>query len=75
MMRHHEAMATQGHHFAGHGQFGILILLALAAALVIPLWRLLPRHGIPAWISFFAIFPPCALLLLWVVSFREETKG
>ncbi len=65
------------HHGMEHGgMMGIHLaaMLVMAAFLVIPFWKMLPRAGIPGWIALFAAFPPAALVLLWVVAFKEETK-
>ena len=45
--------------------------LFLAVLLVVPFWRLLPNYGIPKWVSLLAILPVGALILLWVLAFRE----
>ena len=37
---------------------------------VIPFWRRLPRFGLPSWVAVFAIFPPAAIILLWIMAFR-----
>lgn len=59
----------------GYGGGGLLWLLIFAALLVIPFWRILPRHGIPAWVSLFAIIPIGGLILLWVVAFKDKLDG
>ena len=48
----------------------IWMMLVTAVLLCIPFWRILPRVGIPSWLAIFAIFPPLALILLWVVAFK-----
>ena len=65
------------HHGYDHGFVGFHLagMLILAAFLVIPFWKMLPRAGIPGWIAFFAAFPPAALVLLWVVAFRDEKSA
>jgi hypothetical protein len=55
----------------GMGSFGFIGMLFFAALLVVPFWRILPRVGLPNWVALFAVFPPVALILLWVVAFKE----
>ena len=57
------------------GSTGVLYLLVMAALLVIPFWRILPRHGIPNWVALAAIIPLGALILLWVVAFKDKLDG
>ncbi|WP_375262945.1 hypothetical protein [Palleronia sp.] len=46
--------------------------LFLAILLVVPFWRILPSYGISKWVSLLAILPVGALILLWVLAFRES---
>jgi len=62
----------------GYGPGGGLIgMLLMGALVVVPFWRLLPRFGIPNWVALLAFFPPVALILLWVMAFRDrpDTAG
>lgn len=61
-----------GHGFAG---FGILWVVIFALLLIVPFWRLLPRFGIPNWVSLVAIIPLGALVLLWVIAFKDKIDG
>jgi hypothetical protein len=55
---------------------GMWILgLVMATLLVVPFWRILPRHGIPNWVALAAIIPLGALILLWVVAFKDKISG
>ena len=56
------------------GGGGLLWLLVLAGLLVVPFWRLLPRSGIPSWVALFAVIPVVALVLLWIVAFKEKSE-
>jgi hypothetical protein len=38
---------------------------------VMAFWKILPRAGLPFWLAAFAIFPPAAMILLWVVGFKK----
>lgn len=51
---------------------GFIGWLVLSALLVIPFWRLLPRYGIPAPVALAAVIPLGALVLLWVMAFKDE---
>jgi hypothetical protein len=51
--------------------FQLVLLVALVAIWVFPLWRILPRTGIhPAW-SLVAIIWPFAIVLLWVIAYKK----
>jgi uncharacterized membrane protein len=56
----------------GMGGFGIIWMIVAAALLIVPFWRLLPKVGLPNWVAIFAIFPLFALILLWIVAFKED---
>ena len=58
----------------GMGGGGFIWLLVMAALLVVPFWRILPRSGIPSWAAIFAVIPVVALVFLWIVAFKEESK-
>ena len=46
--------------------------LFLAVLLVVPFWRLLPNYGISKYYSVLAILPVGALILLWILAFRDS---
>ncbi len=50
-------------------------LVLLSVAFVVPFWRLLPDYGISAWWGLTAIFPPCALILLYIMAFGPGRQG
>ncbi len=54
------------------GASGIFMMLLVAALLIFPFWKLLPRFGYPAWLAFVAIIPIGALILLWVLAFSNK---
>ena len=67
-------MMTYG--YVGYGMGGgLLWMLLFSAIVIIPFWRILPRVGIPAWVSIVAIIPLAALVLLWVVAFKADVSG
>lgn len=51
---------------------GLLWWLIMAALLVVPFWKILPRHGIPQWVALLAALPLVALILLWIVAFKDD---
>ena len=54
------------------GGYGFLWMLIFAALLVVPFWKILSRHGIPNWVAIFAAIPLGALILLWLVAFKDD---
>ena len=61
--------------YGNYGYFGIggvIWLLIMAAVLVVPFWKILPRQGIPSWVAIFAVIPLGAIILLWVVAFKDK---
>ena len=54
---------------------GLLWFLILAAAVIVPFWRLLPKFGIPNWVALAALIPFGVVVLLWVMAFRDELLG
>ncbi|WP_294608211.1 hypothetical protein [Roseovarius sp.] len=59
----------------GMGGGGLIFMVIFAALLVIPFWRLLPKFGIPNWVAIVAVIPLGALILLWVMAFRDKIDG
>ncbi|MCZ0811923.1 MAG: hypothetical protein ACQEVT_15200 [Pseudomonadota bacterium] len=57
------------------GGGGMIFFLVMAVLVVIPFWRLLPKFGIPSWVALVAIIPLGALVLLWVMAFRDKIGG
>ena len=45
----------------------------ISAITVIPFWRLLPRFGIPAPVALVAIIPLGALVLLYIMAFKDDS--
>lgn len=56
----------------GMGGGGFLWMLIVGAVIVVPFWRLLPRFGIPSWV---ALVPLGAVILLYLMAFRDELNG
>jgi membrane protein implicated in regulation of membrane protease activity len=59
----------------GLGGGGFIWLIIVAALVIVPLWRLLPKFGIPSWVSLVAIVPFGVIILLWVMAFRDRVDG
>lgn len=59
----------------GYGMGFGLWWLIIAVVIVIPFWRLLPRFGMPNWLSLVSIIPLGALVLLYVMAFRDSDGG
>ncbi len=50
-------------------------LILLSAAFVPPFWKMLPAHGISSYWAITAIFPICALILLYIMAFGAKREG
>ena len=59
----------------GMGGIGLIWFILFAALMIIPFWKLLPRFGIPNWVAVFAIIPIGALILLWIMAFKDDLSG
>ncbi|MGG7644037.1 hypothetical protein ACQ5SP_04405 [Rhodovulum sp. YNF3179] len=57
------------------GGGGLIWFLVFGALIVIPFWRLLPQYRIPSWVALVAVIPLGALILLWVMAFRDKLEG
>ncbi len=56
------------------GNFSVwhwLIILMFFAAVIVPLWRILPRAGISKWAALFGFVPFGVLVLWWVLAFMQ----
>ncbi|MBK0397774.1 hypothetical protein H0I76_01110 [Limibaculum sp. M0105] len=58
----------------GH-PMGLIGFLVISVLLIVPFWKLLPRFGIPSWVALAAIIPLGAIVLLWVMAFRDKLGG
>ena len=57
------------------GGGGLLGILILAVLVVVPFWKLLPRFGISKYFALMAVLPAVALILLWVIAFKDDVDG
>ena len=61
--------------YMSYGGGGLIWLLIFAALVIVPFWRLLPKFGMPSWLAVLTVFPLFALILLWVMAFRDQIQG
>jgi len=54
---------------------GMLWFLVFAVLVIVPFWRLLPHYGLPSWAAAAALVPFGAIVLLWLMAFRENIGG
>jgi hypothetical protein len=52
-----------------------LWLLIVAVLTVVPFWKLLPRYGISKYYACLAVMPAIALVLLWIIAFKDDLDG
>ena len=43
--------------------------------LVTPFWKLLPKYGISKWFAPLAAPPAIALVVLWIMAFKDDIEG
>lgn len=55
-----------------YGGMGWFWWILFAVILVVPFWRLLPRYGMPAPLAVIAVFPLAAVVLLWIMAFKDD---
>ena len=53
----------------------MLGLILLSVAFIVPFWKLLPGYGIASPWAITAMFPPCALILLYIMAFSAKREG
>ena len=54
---------------------GFFALVIGAVLLVVPFWKLLPRYGISQYVAILAVIPVVALILLWIIAFKDDFEG
>ena len=54
------------------GGGSLLWVLIIGVAIVVPFWKLLPRYGISKYFAILAILPAIALVLLWIMAFKDD---
>lgn len=59
----------------GMGGGNLLWLLVIGVLIVVPFWKLLPRYGISKYFSLLAVLPAIALVMLWIMAFKDDIDG
>lgn len=54
---------------------GFFWFLIVAVLVVVPFWKLLPRFGISKYFALLALLPAVALILLWIIAFKDDLEG
>ena len=57
------------------GGSSLLWVLVIAVLVVVPFWKILPRYGITKYFALFAVIPAIALVLLWIIAFKDDLGG
>jgi hypothetical protein len=57
------------------GGSGLFWFLIVAVLVVVPFWKLLPRYGLSKYFALLAIIPAIALVLLWIIAFKDDLEG
>ena len=57
------------------GGGSLLWVLVIAVLVVVPFWKILPRYGITKDCALFAVIPAIALVLLWIIAFKDDLGG
>lgn len=53
---------------------GLLWFALIAVLVVVPFWKILPRHGISKYFALLAVLPAIALVLLWIIAFKDDIE-
>ena len=53
----------------------LIWFLIVAVLIVVPFWKLLPRYGISPYFALLAAIPAIALVLLWIIAFKDDIDG
>ncbi|MEM6385714.1 MAG: hypothetical protein AAF718_05705 [Pseudomonadota bacterium] len=53
----------------------VLWFLVIGVLIVVPFWKLLPRYGISKYFAFLAVLPAIALVMLWIMAFKDDIEG
>lgn len=52
-----------------------LWVLIIGVLVAIPFWKLLPRYGMSKYFAVLAVIPAIALVLLWIIAFKDDVEG
>jgi len=53
---------------------GLFWFAVIAVLVVVPFWKLLPRYGISKYFALLAVLPAIALVLLWIIAFKDDIE-
>ena len=57
------------------GGGGLIWVLVVAVRMIVPFWKILPRYGISKYFAILTIIPAIALVLLWIIAFKDDVEG
>jgi hypothetical protein len=57
------------------GGGGLIWFLVVAVLMIVPFWKILPRYGISKYFAILTIIPAIALVLLWIIAFKDDVEG
>ena len=57
------------------GGGGLIWFLVVAVLMIVPFWKILPRYGISKYFAILTIMPAIALVLLWIIAFKDDVEG
>ena len=61
----------RGSAMGGLSLWHLIILIAIIASVVVPMWKILPRAGLPGALALLMIVPFANWGLLWFVAFKK----
>lgn len=53
----------------------LIWFLVIGILVVVPFWKLLPRYGVSKYFALLAVIPAIALVLLWIMAFKDDIDG
>jgi hypothetical protein len=56
------------------GGNGLIWVLVVAVLVIVPFWKILPRYGISKYFAVLTVIPAIALVLLWIIAFKEDVE-
>ena len=56
------------------GGGGLIWFLVVAVLMIVPFWKILPRYGISKYFAILTIIPAIALVLLWIIAFKDDVE-
>lgn len=53
----------------------LIWFVVIGVLVVIPFWKLLPKYGISQYFAILAVIPAIALVMLWIIAFKDDVEG